>query len=169
MNKPIITFTGNLTADPVLNYDKNNNPYVWFTVACNYRVKDRTGQYVDGEPLFFNCTAWNKEWNAEAENVTESLAKGDAVTVTGELTKRFYRRPDGTQGESLEVAVRDVGASLKYTSVEIHKNTPKSDWNTAPVPQPRMTPENDPAGNLASLTGGSADPWTAPADNNPPF
>lgn len=165
MNKPFITFTGNLTADPVLNYSKTGKPYVWFTVACNYRVKDNTGQWGDGEPLFFNCTAWN----AEAENITESLVKGDAVTVTGELTKRLYGRSDGTQGESLEVAVGTVGASLNRATVQIHKNAPKSDWNTTPVPQARNTPQNDPAGNLASLTGAPADPWAVPADDNPPF
>lgn len=166
MNKPFITFTGNLTADPVLNYSKTGKPYVWFTVACNYRVKDNTGQWGDGEPLFFGCTAFG----TLAENVTESLVKGDAVTVTGELSKvRSFERPNGAHGTSLDVIVNEIGASLNRATVQIHKNAPKSDWNTTPVPQARNTPQNDPAGNLASLTGAPADPWTVPADDNPPF
>lgn len=165
MNKPLVTFTGNLTADPVLKYDKTGSAYVRFTVANNQRVKDNTGRWVDGETTFFACTAFG----TLAENITESLAKGHAVTVTGRLSARSFQRSDGSSGLSLDVLVDTVGASLKYASVEIHKNAPKSDWNTTPVPQARNTPQNDPAGNLASLTGAPADPWAVPADDNPPF
>ena len=35
--------------------------------------------------------------------VADTLSRGDAVTVAGELVRRTYTRQDGTEGDALEV------------------------------------------------------------------
>ena len=61
-----------------------------------------------------------------AENATNSLAKGNTVIVTGDLTVRAYTRTDGTPGIAHEITADHLGAALTYTTITINpKNQPQ--------------------------------------------
>ncbi|SNS54345.1 Single-strand binding protein family protein [Micrococcales bacterium KH10] len=79
MSYKLSPFTGNLTADPALNYTVNGDPVVNVTVAHNPRRKDETtGEWVDArDPVFYPVTVWG---NA-ALNIAETLRSGDPVVV----------------------------------------------------------------------------------------
>lgn len=144
----IITVIGNLTDDPELKFTPSGAAVANFTVASTPRTFDKqTNEWKDGDALFLRCAAWRQL----AENVAESLQKGQRVIVTGALRVRQYERQDGTKGTSVEMNVDEVGPSLRFATAKVTKATRSSsgggggDWNQAA-----------PAGNAG---GAAADVW----------
>ena len=119
----IITVVGNLTEDPELKFTPSGAPVANFTVASTPRTFDRqTNEWKDGDALFLRCAAWRNL----AENVAESLTKGQRVIVTGALRVRQYERQDGSKGTSVEMNVEEVGPSLKFATAKVTKATRSS-------------------------------------------
>lgn len=150
----IINLVGNLTADPELRFTQSGAAVANFTVASTPRKFDKqANEWKDGETLFMRCSLWREA----AENVVESLHKGDRVLVQGDLTQRSYETSEGEKRTVVELQVREVGPSLKSA--------------TATVTRVRREQGKD--GFQAQQ--GQGDPWAqhAPADGGfsekPPF
>ena len=140
-----ITVVGNLVADPELKFTPSGAAVANFRIASTPRVFDKdTNDWKDGEALFLSCAAWRQM----AENVAESLVKGDRVIVQGRLKQRSYETNDGEKRTVFEVDVDEVGPSLKFRFV---RHTEKAARSSASAP-----PE---------------DPWATPAggSDEPPF
>lgn len=115
----IITVVGNLTGDPELKFTPSGAAVANFTVASTPRTFDRqTNEWKDGDTLFIRCAVWRQP----AENVAESLQKGQRVIVQGALRVREYERQDGSRGTSVEMNVDEVGPSLRYASAKVTRN-----------------------------------------------
>lgn len=115
MSKLIVT--GNLSASPELRYTASGKAVATFTVMENRRRKSDQG-WVDDEPNAFNVEAWG----ALAENVAESLGKGDMVSVVGEVrTSRWQDRDTGDARSRQVIAADDVSASLRFATANITK------------------------------------------------
>ena len=146
----IITVIGNLTDDPELKFTPSGAAVANFTVASTPRTFDKqTNEWKDGDALFLRCAAWRQL----AENVAESLQKGQRVIVTGALRVRQYERQDGSKGTSVEMNVDEVGPSLRFATAKVTKATRSAggggDWN-----------QSAPAGNSGGAGGGAvADVW----------
>lgn len=137
-----ITVIGNLTDDPELKFTPSGAAVANFTVASTPRTFDRqTNEWKDGDALFLRCAAWRQM----AENVAESLQKGQRVIVTGALKIRNFERQDGSKGTSVEINVEEVGPSLK--------------WATAKVTKAARSGGGDFGGGQGSQGGGNANPW----------
>jgi single-strand DNA-binding protein len=158
----IITVVGNLTDDPELKFTPSGAPVANFTVASTPRTFDKqTNEWKDGDALFLRCAAWRQL----AENVAESLQKGQRVIVTGALRVRQYERQDGSKGTSVEMNVDEVGPSLKFATAKVTKATRSGtsggggggDWGGQPAQQ-------SPAADVWN-TGGAASGST----EEPPF
>ena len=156
--EPVLTIVGNLTGDPELRYVSSGTPVASFTVASTPSTLNRqTNQWEDGEAMFVRCSAW-KDY---AENVTESLAKGMRVIVTGRMTVRSYEH-NGQQRTSIELQVDEVGPSLRYARAQVVK-TPRSQ-NPSQAPQDRFSgPQSQNgyqggAGRFSGSQGGVQDP-----------
>lgn len=116
-----ITVVGNIVADPELRYTPNGAAVANFRVASTPRRYDQqAGQYVDGEALFLTCNVWR----TVAENVANTLTKGDRVIVTGRLRQRSYDDKNGERRTVFEVEVDEVGPSLRFATAQIAK-TPR--------------------------------------------
>lgn len=115
--EPEITFEGNLTKEPDLKFTKNGEAVVNFDVASTPSYK-QGNDWVDGETIFFRCTAWKQH----AVNIAESLTKGTSVHVRGRLKQEAYDGKDGSKRTQLKVEVEYVGPVLKFASVEVSKN-----------------------------------------------
>jgi single-strand DNA-binding protein len=109
MPLPQIQAAGNLTADPELRFTSTGKPVASFTVACNDRRKDPSGNWVDGDTTFLNCEVWD----VKAEQLAEQVQKGQRVHVTGKLRQRSYEATDGTKRTVYEVIHADVYVALK--------------------------------------------------------
>lgn len=117
-----ITVIGNLAADPEIQFTPSGKAVANFTVAQTPRKFDRqTNEWKDaGEANYFRCTAWEKV----AENIAESLKKGDRVVVIGSLSTRKYKTKAGEDATSTNnLNVEEVGPSLKYQTTVGTKNT----------------------------------------------
>ena len=112
----IITVVGNLTGDPELKFTPSGAAVANFTVASTARTFDKqTNEWKDGEALFIRCDAWRQL----AENVAESLQKGQRVVVTGALKVRNFERQDGSKGTSVEMSVDEIGPSLRFATAKV--------------------------------------------------
>ena len=130
-----VTIIGNLTADVELRYTAQGKAVAGFTVAESKRVKDADGGWKDGDSTFWRCSLWD----AAAENMTESLHKGQRVIVVGEVRQRSFETQQGEKRTVMEVTATDVGPSLKWSTAKVEKTgAPKSKpaqddpWNAAP-------------------------------------
>ncbi|MEV6961895.1 single-stranded DNA-binding protein [Streptomyces sp. NPDC051207] len=139
-----ITIIGNLTADPELKFTASGQALAKFTVASTPRMFDReSNQWKDGTSTFFRCAAWR----TLAEHVAESLGKGSRVVLSGRIRQHDWQTPEGENRSMLAVEVDEIGASLRFTTVQINgKRTsgaaPSGDpWNTG---DNRPEPGNEP-------------------------
>jgi single-strand DNA-binding protein len=136
-----ITVIGNLTDDPELKFTPSGAAVANFTVASTPRTFDRqTNEWKDGDALFLRCAAWRQM----AENVAESLQKGQRVMVTGALKIRNFERQDGSKGTSVEINVEEVGPSLKWATAKVTKASRSGGGG----------------GDMGGGQGGGANPWS---------
>lgn len=115
-----VTLVGNLTRDPELRYLPSGAGLVSFGIAVNRRYQ-KDGEWQE-EVSFFDCTAWREQ----ADNVAESLEKGDRVIVVGRLTQRTWETDEGEKRSKVEVTVDEMGPSLRWATAAPTKN-PKSE------------------------------------------
>lgn len=153
-NETRITVIGNLTGDPELRFIQSGAAVVNFTVASTPRTFDKqANEWKDGDTLFMRCSLWREY----AENVAESLAKGMAVIVTGNLVSRSWDK-DGEKRTVMEMQVEEVGPSLRYATAKVSRTERKS--NSSPSA----------AGTWSNTTSSAPDPWaSAPTDDTPPW
>ena len=60
-------------------------------------------------------------WRGQAENLADSLSKGDRVMVTGRLRQRSWETPDGDKRSVTELEADEVGASLKWATAKVER------------------------------------------------
>jgi single-strand DNA-binding protein len=111
MNTTTITFAGNLTADPELRFSPTGKAITKLRVAVQSRrpVADGNG-WEDGPTTYHNVTVWG----GTAENLAESLSRGDRVLVVGRLEQRSYQTDAGEARTAWDVTADEIGASMRY-------------------------------------------------------
>lgn len=140
-----LTVVGNLTADPELRFLPSGKGVANFTLVQSNRIKDGNA-WKDGDPTFLRCNAWE----GMAENVVESLHKGDRVIVQGGLYSRAWEDKEGNKRSSLELRVEAVGPDLRYATAAVTKiKRDSTGGGFAPAP--------------------ADDPWATTAPSDPPF
>jgi single-strand DNA-binding protein len=106
-----ITLIGNLVDNPELRYTPSGDAVANFRVASTPRVYNRDrNEWTDGETLFLTCTIWREY----AENVAESLTRGNRVIVHGRLKQRAYENSEGEKRTVYEIDAEDVGPALRF-------------------------------------------------------
>jgi single-strand DNA-binding protein len=95
-----------------------------FRVACTPRVR-KQGSWEDGETTWYSVTAWR----TLAENIRDSIHRGEAVIVHGRLrTRTWSRGPGEPDGSELEVEAVLVGHDLnRGTSAFLKKQRAVND------------------------------------------
>jgi single-strand DNA-binding protein len=167
-----ITVVGNLTGDPELKFTPSGAAVANFTVASTPRTFDRqTNEWKDGDALFIRCDAWRQL----AENVAESLTKGQRVVVTGALKVRNFERQDGSKGTSVEMTVDEIGPSLRFATAKVTRASGGGGNSGGNAGGGQSNPwGGSSAGNAGGggQQGGSTDAWGgggAAASDDPPF
>jgi single-strand DNA-binding protein len=111
------TLIGNLTRDPEIRYTRDGQATTSLGVAVNRRWKNRQTQEWEESTSFFDVVCWREL----AENVALSLTKGARVVVTGRLEQRSWETDEGDRRSKVELVAEDIGASLRFATVDIHK------------------------------------------------
>ena len=107
-----VTVVGNVTRDPELRFTPGGAPVASFGLAWNR--KDQNGEEVVS---FFDITCWR----SLAENVAESITKGQRVIVYGRLDYRSWENQEGERRSKVEIIADDVAPSLKWATAEVTK------------------------------------------------
>lgn len=115
--EPCITVIGNLAGDPELRFTANGHAVANFTIAQTPREKGQSGQFVDGETLWFRCSVWREA----AENVAETLSKGTRVIAHGRLKARSFETKAGEQRTNWELEVDEIGPSLRWATAQVDR------------------------------------------------
>jgi single-strand DNA-binding protein len=105
---------GNVTRDPELKYTPGGQANVRFGIAVNRTWTDRNTNERKEQTSFFNVVVWGQL----AENVSQSIGKGDRVVVTGRLEQRSYEK-DGEKKEAIEVVADEVSPSLRWATAQV--------------------------------------------------
>lgn len=91
-----ITVAGQLGRDAEVRYLPNGD------AVANFIVADSQGK--DKPIIWWNCQLYGKR----AESLSQYLVKGQAVTVSGNVTQRTYADKQGVEKTSTEIRVGDV-------------------------------------------------------------
>jgi len=147
-----VTVVGSIT-EPTLRFSPQGKAIASFSVASTPRVKDGDN-WVDGETTWFRVSVFD----AMAENVAESFAKGDRVIVQGRFKTRSYQTDAGETRSGLELVADEVGPTLRWATAKPVK-----------VGQGGQARPAQDSGMTRTRTAPAADPWATPASNEPPF
>lgn len=91
-----ITVAGSLGRDSELRFLNDGTPVLSFSVA------DSQGK--DKPTIWWSCALFGKR----AEVLQQYLQKGQAVTVSGNVTEREYTEKNGEKRKAMDVRVNDV-------------------------------------------------------------
>ena len=173
----IITVVGNLTADPELRFTPSGAAVANFTVASTPRHFDRqANEWKDGETLFQRCSVWRDA----AENVAEFLHRGTRVVVQGRLVATSWETKDGEKRTGTELAVDEVGPSLRYATAKVNRTQRAGTTGGGMVANPQAQQgQPDPWATgqdrqelrqgIGAATGGGQGGWGQAAYDEPPF
>lgn len=146
MTLPTIHAAGNLTRDPELKITSKGSALTRLSVACNQRRYNKdTQQWEDGDATYLDVVAFGDL----ANNVAESLVKGDAVIIVGQLTSSSWETQDGDKRTRLEVRADNIGPDLRRATAKVTRigrtSTPSA---TTPA---TSTPADDPWATNAEI------------------
>lgn len=116
-NGPHIEISGNLTRDPELRFTPNGHAVAKITVAHTPRKRDVDGNWSDGTPQYWDVTAWRQL----AENVAESLVRGDSVTIIGTVDFREWEDKEGNKRHQHEINADVISVPLTFQTVRIRR------------------------------------------------
>lgn len=130
-----ITFDGRLAADAELRYTPSGEPVLSFRVASDigYGEKKTTN--------WFQCQVWGKR----GESLKQYLAKGQQVTVYGQLTLREWQDKEGIKRLSPDVRVTELtlqGGKQEGSGHGGGTSQPPQ-RQTPPAQQPQQAPMDD--------------------------
>lgn len=141
-----VTFTGNIGNYHGIKFSQDGKPRISFSAAETARVKDQSGQYVDGGTTWFSVTLFGYTADALDAAIAAQGGKGKVI-VTGRMSTRQYEK-DGVTRESLDVVAESVGL--------VPKNQPAQGGQ-----------QQAPAQSWGGKGTAPADPWGAPSDGVP--
>jgi single-strand DNA-binding protein len=160
-----VSIAGNLVADPELSFGESGVAHAKLRVAVNQRIQGADGTWHDGEPVFHNVSAFR----ALAENSANSLKKGDAVTVAGELEFRSYEK-DGERREARRIVADTIGPDLRFGTAAYQRTShtavvgPDAEVHVG-ADASRTAETASPAYNIASKSPVVVPPFGATAGN----
>jgi single-strand DNA-binding protein len=117
MSQPL-TIVGNLAADVELKFTPQGKAVAKFPVATSERFKNEKGEWDSRNLTYWNVSVWDKQ----AENVADTLSKGDEVIIYGKAyTTSWEDKNTGEKRSRMEVTATKVAVSLNRVSAKLTK------------------------------------------------
>ena len=111
------TLAGNLTREPELRFSAKGTPWATVGLAVNKSKRLDDGTFEDLPPEFFELVIFG----TLAENLVESVTKGDRVLAYGKIEEDHWTGRDGTERTTLKLVCDEVGASVRYATAKLQK------------------------------------------------
>jgi single-strand DNA-binding protein len=121
MSDNTITVVGNITKEPELKFLGSGNAAVKFSIAVNKRRKGKDGEYEESTS-FFDVQAYG----TLAENLANSVTKGNRIVVTGEIEQRSWDDKEGNKRSTVEITASEAGPSLRWATAEVTRTPSKA-------------------------------------------
>jgi single-strand DNA-binding protein len=127
---------GRVVADPELRFAQSGTAICRMRlVAADRRLNKQTDEWEDADTLWMDVTCFKQL----AENVVESVVKGDLVIVTGKIrTEEWEDRDSGAKRSKVALIADTVSASLQFRVIphgEARRTAPAAQTYRAPVEQ----------------------------------
>ena len=106
-----------VVADPELRFSDKGSAWIKVRGIAKDRVRDNTGNWSDGDPLFIDILLSGQS----AERLFESIVKGDTITVAGKLKQREYEK-DGEKRTAMEIRADSIGVSVRWDTAKTTKS-----------------------------------------------
>lgn len=134
-----VTVVGNATRDPELRYLTSGTALCNLGVAVNRRYK-KGDEYVE-DVSFFDVVCWRDL----ADNVAESIGKGDRVIVVGRLEQRSWENNEGEKRSKVEITADSVGPDLRWATASPTRQAKREGdgGSSAPARSDDNTPPDD--------------------------
>lgn len=113
---PTIDGEFRLVDDPELIFAKTGTPIARMRLVASSRKKV-DDKWEDDKTLWINATAFKQV----AENIADSLQKGDLVLVSGRLEPNDWEDKEGTKHRDMVILINTIGPSLAFNSAKIVK------------------------------------------------
>lgn len=130
-----VCIIGTLTKDPEQKFYDSGSASTRITVVTNARKFDnKTNQWVKQAGKFWDAQAWNQGKALMADNVANTLKKGDTVIVYGELETREYETAAGEKRKADQIRIEGIGKDLRWHQAyanEVPSSQGANDWNAA--------------------------------------
>ena len=114
-NGNTVELVGNITRDPELRFTSGGTAVATFGLAVNRRWRNAQTNEWDEEVSFFDVVCWRDL----AENVTESLTKGNRIMVSGRLQVRSWETDNGEKRSKVEILADEIGPSLRWATAQV--------------------------------------------------
>lgn len=108
-DEQIIHISGTIGNDVTLTQTQNGKVCNLNVVHNSRRYDQQQGKWVDTNPVWFHCSAWNQL----AENAAQCLHKGMRVLAEGVLTQGSYEK-NGVKVTTWQVSLTDLAPSLRF-------------------------------------------------------
>lgn len=143
---PRVTIDGRVAADPELRFGQSGTAVAKLRlVSADRKRDDSTGEWSDGDTLWIDVACFKQL----AENVVESVAKGDMVLIHGKLhTEEWTDRDSGAKRSKISMIADSVAVSLQFRTVPHgsgQRAAPQQTFNNpVQAAYPGGTPEDPP-------------------------
>jgi len=159
VNETMITVVGNVAREPNLRVTNNGTRVVDFRLASTERRYDRgLGGWRDGETVFYTVTCWRNV----AENLVDSVEKGQPMVVHGRLRDGSYEK-EGQRYSVFAIDAYALGHDIsrgvsKFTKASVSGGggeSPTDDGERSSLSAVR-SPEDEAGGGDLSLSPSAA-------------
>jgi single-strand DNA-binding protein len=99
-----------IVMDPEVRFAESGKCWMKLRCVAKDRKRDSNGEWVDGDPIFIDVLTFGKQ----AENLAESVAKGDTVLVKGRLSPNNWTDKEGVERKDMKIMVDEIAVSVRW-------------------------------------------------------
>lgn len=131
-----------VVSEPEIKFSQNGKAWARVRCVAKDRKRGQNGEWEDGDPLFIDVIVFGKH----AENLIESVAKGDSIVVDGKLSPNTWTDDNGNERKDMRIIADEIAVSLR--------------WN--PAKTPRMLESSGVTAAVAGLGASEVESTDAP-------
>ena len=129
-----VSTTANIGKYQGLKFGQDGKPRISFSAAETARIKDQSGQWVDGGTTWFNVTLFGGAAEALDQIIAGQGGKGKVI-FSGRMSTREYEH-NGEKRESLDVVADSVGLVPKNAPQQQGQQQQAQQWGGQPTQAP---------------------------------
>lgn len=111
MSLPMVNGEFGVVDDPDVRFSDDGRAWIKMRGVAKDRRKNANGEWEDGDACFVDIIVSGKA----AENLAESITKGDAINVIGKLHQREWENAEGKKQKAYTLRADSVGVSTRFT------------------------------------------------------